>query len=294
MNTIYLQNAILLSKRLNFSRTAEEINIVQPALSRQIQQLEEELGISLFKRSKRVVELTEAGKYYLEEMEEVLDHLKQLQKKAKMIESQGEGELRVGFTYSALQSVVPQAIEEIKKLKPGIQVVLIEMNNREQFKALRNKKVDFCFATNPIVPGDLEGKKLREGHFAVLLPKNHPVDQSNYSNFSVFSEDSFIFPTTDYELNYPNVLKGICMEAGFNPKITHITGSANTSFKLVEEGMGICIEPLSSIANQNLPIKHIVLTEIDKKAELVMIWNRGFSTNFSDILEHLLETLKVT
>lgn len=281
-----LRNALILAKRLHFTRTAEEVHIVQPALSRQISNLEEELGFQLFKRHKRKVELTPAGEYFMQEMESLMTQFDQIHHKAFQI-SNGQVEIRIGFTHSIKQSILPEVMNKIRKSRPGIRFVLKEVNNEGQFKGLQTRQLDLGFSTNPIIPSNLFGQKLTSCDFVILLPLNHPVTVDNYHDFSVFAQEEFIFPPLEDGSNHIQIMKSICLDAGFTPNITHTTSSAGTAFKLVENGMGVCLEPENSIQGLNLPLKVIPLRELSQKAELTMIWNDDFAHDFPELLSEL-------
>ncbi|MBU6220473.1 MAG: hypothetical protein RL656_1560 [Bacteroidota bacterium] len=286
MNIQQLRNALILSKRLHFTKTAEEACIVQPALSRQISTLEEELGIQLFKRHKRKVELTPAGEYFTIEMENLLLQFDLIHQKALQM-AKGQIEIRIGFTHSIKQSILPEVLNKIRKSKPGICFVLKEVNNEGQFKGLQTKQLDLGFSTNPIIPPNLFGKKLTSCDFVILLPKNHPITEENYNTFSVFAGEEFIFPPLEDGSNHLEIMKSICLDAGFTPKITHTTSSAGTAFKLVENGMGVCLEPENSIQGLNLPLNIIPLRQVSQKAELTIIWNEDFAHDFPELLNEL-------
>ncbi|MFM8361132.1 MAG: LysR family transcriptional regulator [Haliscomenobacter sp.] len=286
MNIQQLRNALILAKRLHFTKTAEEASIVQPALSRQISTLEAELGVQLFKRHKRKVELTPAGEYFTAEMEKLLVQFDLIQQKACQI-AKGQVEIRIGFTHSIKQSILPEVLNKIRKSRPGICFVLKEVNNEGQFKGLQTKQLDLGFSTNPIIPPNLFGKKLTSCDFVILLPKNHPVTEENYQAFSVFAKEEFIFPPLEDGSNHLEIMKSICLDAGFTPNITHTTSSAGTAFKLVENGMGVCLEPENSIQGLNLPLNIIPLRKVDQKAELTIIWNEDFAHDFPELLAEL-------
>ena len=289
MNIQQIRHALVLAKRLHFTKTAEEVNIVQPALSRQISTLEEELGVLLFKRHKRKVELTPAGMYFLSEMETILAQLDQLHHKTRQI-ANGQMEIRIGFTHSIKQSILPEVIHKIRRSRPEIRFVLKEVNNEGQFKGLQTKQLDLAFSTNPIIPPNLVGKKLTSCDFVILLPPNHPVTKQNYTHFSVFAEEEFIFPPLEDGSHHIEIMKSICINAGFTPKITHTTSSAGTAFKLVENGMGVCLEPENSIQGLPLNLNVIPLRDVSQKAELTMIWNEDFARDFPDLLADLSDS----
>ncbi|WP_103068338.1 LysR family transcriptional regulator [Aquimarina sediminis] len=287
MNIQQLKNVVVLSEKLNFSRAAEELNIVQPALSRQIKQLEELIGATIFKRDKRNVKLTPAGDYFIKEVRKILIQLERVTQQTNNIHNGQAGEIRVGFTHSIMQTILPDILKKINHQIPGIKAVLREMNNRDQYLALQQNELDIGFATNPMVPFSLKSKVLHIDNFVILLPEDHPVTESNYVDFSIFSNEEFIFPSLADGPNYVHILESICIDAGFTPKIIHETDSASTSFRLVEAGLGISFEPISSLHGHEFPIKSIELKNIKQKAQLTMMWNPERESDYPMLFELL-------
>ncbi|WP_106791295.1 LysR family transcriptional regulator [Aquimarina sp. Aq78] len=282
-----IKSVVILSEKLNFTRAAEELNIVQPALSRQIKQLEEQIGAILFTRDKRNVKLTPAGQYFVKEVKKQLAQLERIKKQTVNIHNGHAGEINIGFTHSIMQTILPEILKTINYQIPGIKAVLKEMNNRDQYLALQQNELDIGFATNPMVPFNLKSKVLRIDNFLILLPENHPIDKHNYTDFSVFSNEEFIFPSVADGPNYVHILESICIDAGFAPKIVHETDSASTSFRLVEAGLGISFEPVSSLQGHEFPIKIIELKNIKQKAQLTMMWNPERETEYPLLFELL-------
>ncbi len=278
------KSAIVLARTLHFTEAANELNIVQPALSQQIKLLEEELGAKLFERSKRKVVLTQAGHYFTNEIEKVLQIIDQITMRTQQIHAGDLGEIRIGFTHSVLQTILMEVVQHIHTLRTQVRTVLKEINNNGQYEALERMELDIGFATNPIIPPDLCGKVLHRANFVVLLPPHHQLNQRNYGHFGEFREESFIFPFKADGHNYYRTLESICMDSGFYPKIAHITSSATTCFKLVEAGVGICIEPKTSLYRVRSPLSVIELSEITQKAELTMMWRPDFEEEYPEII----------
>lgn len=287
MNIQQLKSAIVLSEKLNFTRAAEELNIVQPALSRQIKLLESQIDATLFKRDKRNVKLTPAGEYYIQEAKKIVVQLERIAQRANNIHSGQAGEIKIGFTHSIMQTILPDILKTINIQIPGIKAVLKEVNNRDQYLALQQNELDIGFATNPMVPFNLKSKILHIDNFVVLLPESHPVDQNNYTDFSVFANEEFIFPSLADGPNYVHILESICIDAGFTPKVIHETDSASTSFRLIEAGLGISLEPISSLHGHEFPIKSIELKNITQKAQLTMLWNPERESEYPMLFELL-------
>ena len=287
MNLYQLHHAQVLARKLHFTKAAEEINIVQPALSRQIKQLEEEIGAQLFKRNNRNVELTPAGAYFIGETELLLHHLERVKRRTGQIHRGEAGEVRIGFTHSVMQTILPGILKLLKERFPEMRTILKEMNNGDQYQALQKRELDLGFATNPLVPPGLRSKVLLVDNFVVLLPRDHPVDRHNFTDFSVFAHEDFIFPSLTDGIHYVRTIESICLDAGFRPRVVHETDSATTGFRLVEAGLGISIEPLSSLRQQLLSMKSIELTEIPQRAELTMMWSSAFEGEFPQVFDIL-------
>lgn len=273
MNIQQLKNIVTLAQKLNFTRAAEDMNIVQPAFSRQIKQLEQEIGVKLFNRDKRNVSLTSAGDYFISESEKILSHLRKAIIKTNKINNGEAGEICIGFTHSAMQTTLPTILKSIKENLPDMKIILKEINNLDHYHALLNGDLDLGIGTNPIVPSYLKHKTLYIDNFSVILPENHPIDNTNYIDFSVFSEEHLIRPARASGIDHVRKIESICSDAGFIPAVVHETDSAIASLKLVEAGMGIAIEPTSSLIGLNFNIKSIVLNNIDYKVEHTMMWN---------------------
>lgn len=287
MNFQLLKNARLLAKKLHFTQAAEELHIVQPALSKQIKQLEGEVGARLFKRNKRNVELTAAGSYFFEEVDQLLSQWEAIKLHSRKIQAGRAGELIIGFTHSIMQSLLPDILRKIREEVPQMRIILKEMSNYDQNEALLKHELDLSFATHPLVPPNVRSKVLKRDYFAVLLPINHKVREDDFQNFAVFAEEEFIFPARSDGGNYVNQIESICLDAGFVPKVNHITDSATSSFRLVEAGMGISLEPVSSLHNQSLAIRSIVLKNIPQRAELTMMWREDFEKNYAYLFDIL-------
>jgi DNA-binding transcriptional LysR family regulator len=173
MDTQTLQNFITLAETLHFTKASEQVLMAQPALSRQIKQLEQTIGAELFKRNKRNVSLTKAGVYFKLAAQQTVDQLNFAISRTKQIHKGEAGEIKIGYTHSIVQTILPRIIKEIRAEFPDVKTILREMNNNEQYRDLTEQKIDIGFATNPIVPENLRSKIFFEDIFVVVLPKKH-------------------------------------------------------------------------------------------------------------------------
>lgn len=288
MNLQQLRNVQVLSKTLNFTKAADIVHIVQPAFSRQVKQLEDEIGAKLFDRNKRNVKLTQAGHYYIKETSKIIAQLDRVAIKAAQIHKGEAGEIKIGYTHSSMQIILPDILKAIKSRFPNLKMRLKEMNNKDHYPALLQGDLDFGIGTNPIVPSNLKSKVIFEDNFAVILPKNHLIDEKNFEDLSVFSKEEFILPSASSAPEHIRKIETICSKAGFKPQVVHETDFAVASFKLIEMGMGISIEPVSSLKGQNFNIRAIDLPNISEKVEYVLMWHPNREKEHAKLFDLLL------
>jgi DNA-binding transcriptional LysR family regulator len=293
VDTQTLKNFIKLAETLHFTKASEQVLLAQPALSRQIKQLEQSVGAQLFKRNKRNVSLTKAGVYFKQAAQQTVDRLDYAISRTKQIHKGEAGEIKIGYTHSIVQSILPRLIREIRAEFPEVKTILREMNNNEQYRDLSEQKIDIGFATNPIVPENLKSKIFFKDVFVVVLPKKHPLLKRGWKGLSEFSHESFILPHEIEGSDYVYTVESICLDAGFFPNVVHHTSSVSSALRLVEAGLGITIEPKSSLSGQNLGIKFIELNKIPQKAQSAILWNENTEQEHLPILQLIKKIINI-
>lgn len=263
------------AEELNYRKASEKLFISQPGLSRQIKQMEEILGAPLFERTKRKVELTQAGEFLKEEIDFVLNHLELTKKQVQMIHSGEKGEVRIGFLGSAMQKVIPELLLKMNQHYPGLKTTLEEMSNINQVSALQKDVLDLGFVRLARVPAGLKLKPVFEDTFSVVLPKDHPLNSSNFKGAEQLSEEQFILFSSDYSQLYYDKIMSICEDKGFTPKVSHKSVHAPTIFKLVEKKMGIAIVPSSLRHGFDFDIKFLEIPGISQRTVLSAIWKEN-------------------
>lgn len=279
----------IVAKELHFRKAAEKLFITQPALSRQVQQLEEYIGAELFKRDKRNVSLTQAGEYLLKESQFLFDHLNFVKDNIRHISNGDEGEIRIGFVGSAMQSVIPTLLKKVNKELPSIHFVLTELTNQDQVDLIRNDQLDIGFIRTMRLPEGLMKQDVFEETFCLVLPKLHAVSEKNFKNISDLEKENFILFSSQYSHGYYDKIMSIFEDQGFSPKVAHESVHANTIFRLVENELGIGIVPSSLKQGFDLDIKFIDLNDIPQRTTLSAIWK---SDNRNPILDQVLPFLK--
>ena len=278
----------VLAQELKFRKAAELLFISQPGLSRQIKQMEEIFNVSLFDRSKKKVELTAAGSYLKEEVDFLFNHLETIRRQLDNISQGKETELRIGFLGSAAQKVVPELVLSLNREYPGIQTILDEMPNRLQIELLEKDKLDLAFVRLHRLPDGISRHLIHRDTFSLVLPMEHAVNDANFKTIRDFSNEPFIFFSSEDSPFYHDLITGICEDNGFRPKVFHKSVNALTIFKLVEEGLGIAIVPTSLQYGYNLKVKFIELKHISQRTELYVAWKES---NRNPALRNVVELL---
>ena len=241
MNLRHLRFFVVLAEELNFTRAAARLHVAQPALSQQIKTLEDRMGTLLFERSSRPLKLTDAGAYFFAQAREVLRQFEQAELGVREISRGYTGWLGIGFTRSAIYSVLPPALSAYNKQHPNIELKLFEMLTEEHERALREQRIHIAIGrqAQPL-PGCTTEVLLRE-RLMVALPLGHPYSKHKSIRLARLSEEAFILYPNHPAAAFPSLIKNLCQDAGFQPHIAHQTFEIQTAIALVSAGLGITL-----------------------------------------------------
>jgi len=281
----HLKYFIAVAEDLHFRKAAERLYISQPGLSRQIKQMEDDLGVKLFERHNRKVELTKAGQYLKTEITQHLKDLDRIFNQAKLLNDGIGGDLKFGYVGSAMQDIIPNLLLKFRTENPKAHFSLKELDNQKQIDSLLSHDIDIGFVRLERVPRDLQIKPILKENFCLVLPENHPINETNFKSLKQFENEAFILFDSKYSASYFEKVMQIFDDNGFAPIIAHNTIHASSIYKLVENNFGISIVP-KSLQNQNIKgVKFIELTKVLQKTVLSVIWNKK---NRNPILEKFL------
>lgn len=281
----HLKYFLAVAETLHFRKAAEILYISQPGLSRQIKEMEDSLGVKLFERHNREVKLTLSGLYLKEELSKNLRSLDAILQHAKLLEDGKEGQLNFGYVGSAMQKIIPVLLLKFTQNHPNILFSLKEMDNNKQIEGLLTKDIDIGFVRLEKVPRGIEIKPVLKEPFCIVLPKNHPMNASNFKALSQLKEEHFILFDPEYSASYYGKVMEIFDNQGFSPLVSHSTIHAGSIYKLVENGFGISIVPKSLQTKKNPKIKFIELSKIPQRTTLSVIWSKD---NHNPILNKFL------
>lgn len=256
------------AEELHFGRAAERLFMSQPPLSRQIKDLEDELGVILFFRTNKRVELTEAGKYFLEEVVEILQNIEHSKTITKQIHNNISGEFKLGYISSTPKKMLATVLKQIQHKFPYLRVSLFETSTQKQKLALENGKLDLGIMRAPIYSNELLTTPLFEDPMVIV---GHSQVEFNAINF--FNE-SFISFNQKYASEYHRLVINTCNRMGFEPKIVHQSNSMSSILELVSQGLGLAVVPYSTIKQYpHLNLKIMKLEDMDSKTEVILVSN---------------------
>lgn len=286
----HLRYFLAVAEDLHFRKAADKLFISQPGLSKQIKQLEDDLGVKLFERHNRKVKLTKTGEYLKEAVTKNLKNLESILNHAKLLDDGVEGNLRLGYVGSAMHEVIPKLLLGFSESHPNVVFSLNEMDNKRQIKSLLEQDIDLGFVRTNRVPKGLEILPVFEDTFSLVLPKSHKLDESNFKDLSQLEDEPFILFDTSYSESYHEVVMQIFDDFGFSPQISHYTVNAGSIFRLVENNLGVSIVPTTLKLGYDMDIKFIELKNIPQRTILRAVWSKE---NTNPSLKSIVEIMKL-
>lgn len=276
MELRHLKYFVTVAEELNFSRAAVRLYISQPALSRQIKNLEDELGIVLFLRQSDGLTLTEAGKFFLEQAKDILNRSHVAVQTLKAHYTNTDEPLVIGYIPTILQTFLGQTLHRFGFAYPEVAVHLQEMPPSEQVRALRNGAIDIAFMGNP--PDELEEeftvKCVKKVPIAALLPNTHPLAHQSSMNLAELASEKFIGMSEETFPGRNDRIRGVCQEAGFTPNLHLFADSHASMIALVAAGRGVAIMPNEAEALPHPQVVFILLHHPIHYARSAAVWRK--------------------
>ncbi len=175
MDLRHLRYFVAVARERNFTRAAAQLHIAQPPLSRQIQLLEEELGVQLLIRNSRPVQLTDAGRLFFEQAVQILGRVDQMQAATRRVGLHQRSVLSIGFVASTLYGGLPAVLRRLREDAPELDIRMVELMSIEQIEALKAGRIDLGFGRVPHSDPGVAGTVVLEERLAVALPKSSPM-----------------------------------------------------------------------------------------------------------------------
>ncbi len=298
MELRHLKYFVAVAEELNFTRAAVQLYISQPALSRQIKSLEDELGVILILRQPDGLKLTEAGIMFLEQAKDILNRSHIAVQNIKTNYTNINKPLVIGYIPTILQSFLGEAISKLRLSDPKIMIRFQEMSPHDQVKALRDRAIDIAFMGNP--PDDLEPefivKCVKQVLIDALLPDTHHLAYQPSINLMELALEPFIGMSEETFPGRNDRIRDTCHKAGFTPNLQLFADSHASIIALVAAGQGVAVMPREA---ESLPHPKVIFMPLHHPihyARSTAVWRNetpAKSLNqFIKILFEHTETLK--
>lgn len=263
------------AEELSFSKAARRLRIAQPALSRAVRELEQELGGELFKRNKRVVKLTPAGIVLLRGADAMLGQCEEVVRRVQRTMRGQEGELRLGFIGPPTQRFLAGLVKQFRSLHPGVSVQLEERTPERVWEMVSKDRLDVGL-TRPVTAGDRIGLKTRliqKESMCAVLPREHRLAKLKRVTWEQLKNESLIVLARREGVGLYEAAMNGCRKAGFSPRIAHTPSIVGTVLTYVAAGMGVGVVPETVEAlntSGEVVFKPLYPAQ---SVELVMVWN---------------------
>lgn len=246
MDLRQLRYFIAVAEEQNIGRAANRLHISQPPLTRQIQQLEEDLGVQLFIRTPRGMELTQAGELFLEEARNIRSLVERATERTQRAGQGKLGRLDVAIFGSAILGTIPQILLAFRTKYPDVKIVLQPMTKAEQIEALRQRRITVGFNRMLTPYPDIASELIQLETLLVAINENHPLAAQASVSFRMLADNPLVLFPAAGRPNFVDKVMGLCQEMSFVPEITQVVGDAVTGVALVASGFGVCLVPESA------------------------------------------------
>ncbi len=247
MELRHLRYFVAIAEELHFARAAERLNIAQPPLSKQIRQLEEELGVRLLERTTRSVRLTSAGKVFLEEARRTLWQVERAATLTRQAQRGEVGELLVGFITSAGYDILPGLLQAYHARYPQVEIKPRHLTAAEQFEALEERRLHAGLVRPPVESSSLEYEVLRREPLLLALPEGHRLAVEASVKRGELASEAFIVAAGTRPAARERQLR-LFGEEGFRARVVQEAPDILTILGLVAAGVGVALVPATARA----------------------------------------------
>ena len=255
---------------LSFSRAAELLHMSQPPLSRQIRQMEDELGALLFDRATRPMTLTPAGRFFHDQTLQMLRRLAEVQASTRRIADGGRAWFGIGFVPSVLYGVLPELIRLMRDTHPAMEVGLQEMMTIQQSEALRTGRIDVGFGRLPLNDPGIHCETIFEEPLVVALPARHRFRSRRKLSLAELAREPLVLYPAFPRPSYADQVLEVFRSHGLVPNVVQQANELQTAIGLVSAGVGLALVPASVQRLHRDDVLYIALSDAGVVSPVIM------------------------
>jgi DNA-binding transcriptional LysR family regulator len=291
MDLRQLRYFVTVARERNFTRAAEQLHIAQPPLSRQIQQLEEDLGVRLLVRSSRPVRLTDAGRLFYEEALQVLGRVEQMKEAARRMGRSERRVLSIGFVASTLYGGLPMLVRRLRQHLPELDIRLLEMMSGQQIQALKEGRIDLGMGRLRIDDAGVERHVLREERLVVAIPADSPLAASSapLPPHEVATQKLVVYPS-EPRPSFADQVLSLLRDRGIRPQAIQEVRELQTALGLVAAETGICIVP-ASVRALRADVHYRLLDDEQATSPVILSYRRNDDSGIVELSKQLIREM---
>ena len=268
MELRHLRYFVTVAEALSFTKAAQKLHTAQPSLTRQIKDLEEELGVRLLNRAKQRVTLTDEGRSFLADAKRLLALATETVESVRRLQSGEVRALNVGYVSNLFYDLLPRTLASFRQSFPTVSINLFDMSCGDQFRALEDGRLDLGFVGlhAPIALRGLEFRTIASYKTVAALPKDSPLADKTTVELKALAPMFFIGMSEGSYPGYREWLAKTCHRAGFTPKVLQDVDLDRTMIRAISAGLGAALVPeqLKKFPHENVvfrPVTPVVATE---------------------------------
>jgi len=282
MELRHVRYFLAVAEHLNFSKAAQQLHIAQPPLSRQIRQLEDELGVDLFARNKHRVQLTKAGHAFLDEGRKLVMQAGHATEAARHAQKGESGIVRIGIA-SGLGGIVGRAVADHCRRFPAINIECKDIFSSVQNETLHKREIDVGFLRPPVDQVNLGCELLFEEEFVVILPKTHRLAKRKSLRLKEVADEPLIVFDRSFSSGLYDKILGLYSRQGLTPHfaVTHVEAHEEAGAVMVASGKAIFIGAGAIVTRSvsGIELASVPLNETEAKIDVYMAWRKDEESN---------------
>jgi DNA-binding transcriptional LysR family regulator len=290
MELRHLRYFVAVAEALNFTKAATRLRVAQPALSRQVSDLEDELGVDLLKRTSHGVILTAEGKLFLEDARAMLKHAEESVAKVRALARGEFGELQIGYVPPLDLHIMPRALAEFQKSTPGVKVVLHDLGTDELCNELRNGTLHLAVMMQPTddLTAGIEFEEVGRYPFFVAMASGHPLSKMKIIPIGTLAEQPLVVLSRRRNSEFHRILHRV-----FSPLRPNIVTESDSMNSLITEiNVGKCVAVVSDAFKQAVGSRLVYRKLVDTDVAMCVGIARAKNGDLPPAAEKLCGTIR--
>jgi len=275
MELRHLRYFVAVGEALSFTKGAQKLHLAQPSLTRQINHLEEELGVRLLDRTKQRITLTREGTSFLVDARRVLDLSEEIVESVRSASRHEFPALNIGYVANLFYDLLPVTLASFQRSFPNVPINLFDMSCGDQFRALDESKLDLGFVglREPIEERGLQFRSIAAYKTLVAVPRQNSLAKKSVVHLRELKPTFFIGMSEQSYPGYRRWLTQTCRKVGFSPKVLQDADIERAVLQAVAAGLGVALLPEQV---KRLPHDNVVFRELQPsvKTESCIAWKK--------------------